>query len=698
MINKPINEKIEEKLKEIDFKNIIELIKNGKQLPQEYQYLLFPINHNEYKLQYFSKMRYEDILANEDGVQSVPLQLENTFKSDNKWHDWNNMLFFGDNLQLLKTIYANKDPLIKDKVKGKVKLIYIDPPFATQDEFKTKSGIKAYSDKKKGSEFIEFIRRRLILAKEILADDGSIFVHLDSKMSHYIKIIMDEIFGKNNLINEIIWAYTGPGSPNIKQFNRKHDVIFWYSKSNTWTFNRDDIRVPYKDPNQTFRKAFDSGEGWDEKDIEELRNKGKVPEDWWEFAIAARQKIDGVNRTGYPTEKPEELLERIIKSASNEGDIILDFFGGGGTTSIVAEKLNRKWITCDIGKYSCLTIQKRLLEVHSGKKLNQKIEVDKFSALNEIEIKFGKKDKYELKDFLDIEKLKNVYGKDLNLENLKIKIGTEKKSTNEKYGIKHKQFIMAQLGLYDLDKIFNMDFESYKEFCSHLFNFKLREKTVNGISIDGQKDGNFVEIFDYKKYLGKDVKIDLMYIKTIHSELKDYIKERYYIISPSNFVAFKEDFYVLDGIKYYFLRIPYHMINELHKEPFVRTENAQSKDKVNEINYAVGFHFKISPEVIRVIEKKENTIKIKIKSFISLENNPNKNHDFNRLSSIFIDNNYEENFNLCEVIFKKDVKLNKNDEFEFELKNFGDKIFIIYSDVCGNEFKEIINVGEINNG
>src|SRR5699024_4232553 len=110
--------------------------------------------------------------------------------------DWKNMIVFGDNLQLLKTIYEDKDPLIKDKVKGKVKLIYIDPPFATQDEFQNKEGAKAYNDKKQGAEFLEFIRRRLVLAREILADDGSIYVHLDQKMGHYVQAIMDEVFGK----------------------------------------------------------------------------------------------------------------------------------------------------------------------------------------------------------------------------------------------------------------------------------------------------------------------------------------------------------------------------------------------------------------------------------------------------------------------------------------------------------------------
>jgi len=159
-----------------DQKNyIIKLLEEDKELPEDFKYQLFPTKQKEYELAYAGKMRKEDILANEDGVYPVPLQEEKVF-SGNEYKayqdDWKNMIVFGDNLQFLKTIYENKDPLIKDKIKGKVKLIYIDPPFATEEDFKTGTGEKAYSDKKFGSVFIEFIRKRLILAKEILASDG----------------------------------------------------------------------------------------------------------------------------------------------------------------------------------------------------------------------------------------------------------------------------------------------------------------------------------------------------------------------------------------------------------------------------------------------------------------------------------------------------------------------------------------------
>ena len=188
------------KLTEINKKYLVNLIESGEQIPEDYKYLLFPNLQEEYELTYAGKMRREDILAGEDGTLPVPLQLERVFngKEHPAFEDgWKNMIVFGDNLQFLKTINENKDPLIKDKVKGKVKLIYIDPPFATQDEFLTKTGNKAYSDKKKGSEFLEFIRRRLIVAREILSEDGVIFVHIDYRYKFHIKQIMDEVFNFN---------------------------------------------------------------------------------------------------------------------------------------------------------------------------------------------------------------------------------------------------------------------------------------------------------------------------------------------------------------------------------------------------------------------------------------------------------------------------------------------------------------------
>ncbi len=275
------------------------------------------------------------------------------------------------------------------KDKGiKVDLVYIDPPFASGADYAKKVYIrrnpklaekiakaeeqldieelrsfeeKMYGDIWNKEDYLNWMYENLFAIKSVMSDTASIYVHLDWHIGHYVKILMDEVFGEDNLINEIIWAYHGPGSPDMKQFNRKHDTIFWYSLNENWIFNEDKIRVQYKDPNQKPRNAFDSGDGWDEEDVLKMREKGKIPEDWWEIAVAARKKIDGNNRVDYATEKPTELLERIIKASSNEGMLVADFFGGSGVTAKVANDLGRNFIHVDVGINSIQTTRDRLI-------------------------------------------------------------------------------------------------------------------------------------------------------------------------------------------------------------------------------------------------------------------------------------------------------------------------------------------------
>ena len=162
------------KLSKYEIKDLIDRLQNGENIPEDFKYKLFPVKQKEYELVYGGKMRKEDILANEDGVFPLPLQTEKIYNGNRKaWDDgWKNIIAYGDNLQFLKTIYENKDPLIKNKVKGKVKLIYIDPPFGTGDEYDGNKGQKGYTAKTKGAEFVEFLRKRLVVAKELLSNAG----------------------------------------------------------------------------------------------------------------------------------------------------------------------------------------------------------------------------------------------------------------------------------------------------------------------------------------------------------------------------------------------------------------------------------------------------------------------------------------------------------------------------------------------
>ena len=193
--------------------------------------------------------------------------------------------------------------------------------------------------------FLCWLGVRLMEMRRVLRPDGSIYLHIDHTAHAYVKCLMDAIFGWKNFRNEIVWLYTGPGSPKMRQFNRKHDTILWYNKGSKWIFNRDEVRVPYKDPKQMPRKAFDTGRSFLPEEIDAMRKRGKVPEDWWQYRIVARSKREN---TGYPTQKPLALYRRIIEASSNPGDIVLDPFCGCATTPIAAEQLGRQWVGMDI--------------------------------------------------------------------------------------------------------------------------------------------------------------------------------------------------------------------------------------------------------------------------------------------------------------------------------------------------------------
>ncbi len=627
-------------LSKVEKDYLINLIDNGQTIPEDFKYKLFPVEHKEYELAYAGKMRKEDLLANDDGSFPVPLQIEKIFngKEHPAYEDgWQNMIVFGDNLQFLKTIYKNEDPIIKNKIKNKVKLIYIDPPFATSDEFQSKEGAKAYSDKKEGAEFIEYLRKRIILAHSILSDDGSIFVHLDWKMSHYIKIVLDEVFGKNNFRNEIIWAYNGPGSPGMKQFNRKHDTIFWYSKSSKWIFNDDAIRVEHSEKTMDNFKVGLEGSGFT-SDTYELNKSGKIPEDWWQIAVASRVKIDGVNRMGYPTEKPVKLIERIIKACSCEDDIVLDFFAGSGVVASVAEKLNRRWVVCDIGKLSYYTVQKRILEIAKSKSLHD---------------------------------------------------------SKKKYNKSAKSFVTCSLGTYDLKSALALEFNKYKEFVSGLFDIDLIEHKIGGYLFDGKKDGNPVIIFNYN--IHKDSNVDDEFINSIGQHIGNRMSGgRVYIVSPSNRVDFITDYEEKNGIRYYFLKIPYQIIKELHQKDFKKFRQPKSKNDVNSLDESIGFSFNRTPSVKSEIVKIKDKIVIIISDFSSEEPRSGKTIEekslsgFELLSAIFIDRTYNgKEFIMTDVVFSDDVEI-ENDKIKIELdpSTVGDKMMLVYTDIFGNDLTE----------
>ncbi len=306
----------------------------------------------------------------------------------------NRTLFIADNLDIMRGIDSES-----------VDLIYLDPPFNKKKRFKAPIGSPAegatfkdiWTDEDVKEEwrgeiasrhqdlydniqtagkiydpsmaiYMTAMSVRLFEMRRILKKTGSIYLHCDQTANHYLKVCMDAIFGKNNFRNEIIWAYKGPS--NVRRwFPRKHDVVLFYVKSRAAAFNADAVRIPYSE-SFTARRQYDEGEagitagyadGRTEEEVSELFGNGKIIEDWWDD-IPSGGHISRKERTGWPTQKPLKLLDRVIKASSNEGDLVFDPFCGCATACVAAELLGRRWVGIDISASAEVITKYRLDE------------------------------------------------------------------------------------------------------------------------------------------------------------------------------------------------------------------------------------------------------------------------------------------------------------------------------------------------
>ncbi len=273
-----------------------------------------------------------------------------------------NKLFWGNNLDVLYFLLNNFEE--------KIDLIYIDPPFfsGTNYEIKIKEDDKfydsiAYYDHWNNdlSSYLQMLYERILLFKQILSKKGIIFVHSDWHANHYIRLILDEVFGENKFVNNIVWYYYNKYSAGKKNLSRAYDTILVYSNSSNYTFN--ELRIPRKKPRKQLMRVNIDGVLKNLKDknghVRYRTVKDKKLDDVWKIPCLQPASKEW---TGFPTQKHHSLLERIIKLGSNEGDLIADFFCGSGTTLAVAEKLKRRWIGCDISEYSIYLTRNRILD------------------------------------------------------------------------------------------------------------------------------------------------------------------------------------------------------------------------------------------------------------------------------------------------------------------------------------------------
>ena len=318
--------------------------------------------------------------ANREPKQPALFDIYEGTEGDTFEEGWKNKLIWGDNLLVMGSLLA--------KFAGKIDLIYIDPPFATGTDFSLMAPIgeagdsvfkeqsiieeKAYRDTWGGGtdSYLSMMADRLRLIRSLLSPNGSLFLHCDWHVGHLLRSLADEVFGSDHFLNEIVWYYYNKFQGNVNRFAANHDVIFWYRKGDSYQFEAQTekrvegtvkqlVRVWDKDKGRIV-----NAKGPDGKVLYRETDEKTVDDVW---RISMLQPADRTENCGYPTQKPEAILSRILEAASSKGDLVADFFCGSGTTLAVAEKLGRRWIGCDLGRWGIHVTRKRLLGIENCK-------------------------------------------------------------------------------------------------------------------------------------------------------------------------------------------------------------------------------------------------------------------------------------------------------------------------------------------
>jgi adenine-specific DNA-methyltransferase len=739
------------RLTEAEKKKLVALIQSGEPLPSIYKTRLFAPEDGsfvqatkEYRLVYDGKARVEDVLAQ---TPAAPWQLVRSFCTERPHAEkgWRNLLVWGDNLLALRELLADQQGPNRLGTRGKIKLIYIDPPFATRQDF-MKDKEKAYRDKVMGAQFLEFLRRRLILLRDLLADDGSIYVHLDWKKGHYIKAVLDEVFGEENFRNEIIRIKCNPKNYTTSSFGNIHDSIFFFSKSETTKLNRLHEERDEKQSIADFPlieqatgrryttvalhakgiRSGSTGQPWRgimppngrhwayvPETLEELDSRGliewsssgnprakryadedtgKAVQTIWEF------KDPGDRSADYATQKPEALLERIIKASSNEGDIVLDCFSGSGTTAAVAEKLARRWIAMDCGKLAIYTAQKRLFSLSTNivaAKAEAVAEQDRVKDWGEhlnsapgillITEKARKGESDITLEFLyDLATLAKKHGlikKDAALslacpaEKLLIppnKLQTTDEGPGEKLikldGVEFRislidakgkparerplsprEFALYRAGIYDNEAVKQLPWGEYRPFVLKLFQVREHPHKIRGVQCDGYVGVYSAVVWNYPDF--KKLTLDYDYAKSLHEMLCGNGGDRFYVIAPIVSMGFAEDEYTVGDTTYVFLKVPISILMRLLQSGHEGTLRQPTKEAdINEVIDAVGFDFISQPEVTWKCKKerspetpllKDYTIQVTEFRSKTLATDPEDFANFETLSMGMVDTCYD---------------------------------------------------------
>jgi DNA modification methylase len=512
------------RMTEAQVEEVTRLLRAGRRLPPHLFPHLFEVPR-EYELSYRGKARRVDVVAD---TMAVPLQPARTFGDPED--GWSNMLVLGDNLQVLRQLLNLKAAgrLRNPDGSDGVRTCYIDPPFASQQEFAGNRNERAYTDRVAGAEFVEHLRRRLILIRELLTPDGSLFVHLDTRKVHYIKVILDELFGESNFRNELIWKRTSAHS-SANRFGPVHDTLLFYSRSDRYLWNQHFDEYGDRYLAEFYTHTDPDGRSWRRSDLTAAGVRhGATGQVWrgiditakgrhWAYPPSELERMDalgrihwpkkkggmpmlkryfdtqkgvpvqdvwtdirpihnlGAERVGYPTQKPVELVQRLIAATSNAGDIVLDAFVGSGTTLIAAQTIDepRRWIGIDSGKFAIYVSQAKLLRL-AGKRAPEHA----FSLFN--------------------------------------------------------------AGLYDYKALRELPWDQYVPFVLELFQCRKYDQNIGGVQFQGYIGDDPVLVYDFKQH--PDGRIGQEFVEDLSNVCRSRLGDRCFIIAPTTAVEPYEDY------------------------------------------------------------------------------------------------------------------------------------------------------------
>jgi DNA modification methylase len=682
------------RLSDEEIDRLVSKLKRGEYLEDYYRPLLLR-EAKEVELAYAAKESKSEILSS---TMAVPLQPLKRYGEAGEG-EWTNKLVVGDNLQVLKTLLEmkNRGELKNADGSNGVRVCYIDPPFATKQEFQGARGQRAYRDKIAGAEFVEFLRKRLVFIRDLLADDGSLYVHLDTRKSHYVKILLDEIFGEHNFRSEIIWKRTSAHA-SAHRYGPVHDTIFFYSKSGLFRWNggrqaydADYVRQrfarggerPWKDADLTGAgiRRGETGKPWRGFDPtkkgrhwyfppEELDRLDAESRIYWPDKKGGQPRLkqyldemEGValqdvwvdipplnsqaeERVGYPTQKPDALVRRILGASTDEGDLVLDCFSGSGTTAVVAESMNRRWIANDAGKLAIYLTQRRLLSDLASRKRR----ANRKSAAPEV-----------------------------------------------------RPFDLCTSGLYDNSLLEGLDFENYKRFCLDLFECRQEQFKIGGITFAGRRKGEPVHLFPFN--LAPDLQMGVEYLESLHERLKGKVSGAVFVVVPITQCdpGLFADVFPIGKMLFFVLRVPYSAIEAIHGRSFKVLDQPFSEADLNDPVDTFGFDFMQLPEVMARYVINGDRLHVVVNSFKRGGLDPD---DFEALEEkgrldlamVMVDRNHDgEVFRVSDYFFGDQL----DDDgwmFSLPLKGGGAHFFFVFIDTHGNELREPIEIALVKPG